>query len=39
MTLQEFYLLYETRKPRDPRRTLSDEVYAELHAMLDAEGV
>lgn len=39
MTAQEFYLLYETRKPRDHRRTLSDEVYAELHAMLDAEGV
>ncbi len=38
MTPQEFYLLYETRMPRDPRRTLSDEVYEDLHAKLDAEG-
>lgn len=35
MTPAEFYLLYETRKPQDPRRTLSDEEYDELHAMLD----
>ena len=35
MTPQEFYLLYETRVPKDPRRTLSDEEYAELEALLD----
>lgn len=35
MTPQEFYLLYDVRKPRDPNRTLSDEDYDELEAMLD----
>jgi len=35
MTVQEFYLLYDTTLPRDPHRTLSDEKYDELDAMLD----
>jgi hypothetical protein len=35
MSPAEFYLLYEARLPRDPRRTLSDEEYDELAAMLD----
>lgn len=35
MTPQEFYLLHEARKPRDPRRTLSDETFDELEAILD----
>lgn len=35
MTPAEFYLLYETRLPRDPNRTLSDDEYDELAAMLD----
>ncbi len=35
MTPAEFYLIYETRLPRDPKRTLSDETYDELNALLD----
>lgn len=35
MTPAEFYRLYEARKPQDPRRTLSEEDYEELAAMLD----
>ncbi len=40
MTVPEFYLLYETRVPREdsssnPKRTLTDEEYDELSAMLD----
>jgi hypothetical protein len=38
MTVQEFYLLYETRVPRDtpkPGCTLTDAEYDELAAMLD----
>jgi hypothetical protein len=35
MTPGEFYLLYETKVPRDPGRTLSDEEYDELATLLD----
>ena len=35
MTAQEFYLLYDACLPRDPRRTLDDEDYEALGAMLD----
>jgi hypothetical protein len=39
MTVPEFYLLYATRVPKEPndnpKRTLTDEEYNELSAMLD----
>ncbi len=35
MTPQEFYLLYEVWTPQDPNRSLSEETYSELEAMLD----
>ena len=35
MTPQEYYLLHDARLPQDPNRTLSDETYDELNALLD----